>query len=951
MTVELPTLEDLMAPPTDEGRAALLRDAGLADGPGLEWLLEQAEERLHLDPATAEAALTVVESRAADLRLAGVEGRAHYLHARILAERGDLEAAVAGIGRARAGFQAAGATLQALRTDLGRMQILDDLGRHAEALAVGEALLEALAALPAQGPEDAEVKAMVMAAASGNCGVAYGYLGLHQRSLAAYEQAERGYAELGMELESAQWKANRGVELLSLGSAEEAAEALTQAAQGFAAADDLLWSAKCEGDLAQADHLRGNLVGALARLDRAQGTLQQLGADAEIARIKLQLGQTYLDAGLWRESTFASGEAAEIATAAGMLHDQAHAHLLAARAALAGGALVDADRELAAATRLFEEVADAQFTARAHLVAAELMLRRGATDDGRAKLEATVEELLSGGWKIPAANAMLALHDVAVEPGVRAEWLESADGIDAEIGHPQLTTAVRLRQAKALRAEGDTDGAAQLLTSAISTLEDLGSALYEPLLASAFSTSKRPAYDELVHLLAGRGTPDSVADAIALSDRSKAQTLADLVGGTVGRDGPHGRPPDHRDVDVARYRRDLSAVYAAIHEATDLRRIPPLRDRARELEAQLGDLLIRHHSSGPRLAGGTESGVRRPVDQTRQPGVAFHVAGADVVAFTVDGPQVSATILRGAHDRARVLVDQLSAQWGRFRMSRHMDLSEHEGQLTATTRAILGELYDVLLRPLELPVTDGGSLVVSPDRLLHRIPFQALHDGNAYLLERCSVIVSPTTLAAPRPTPPPRPGQLLVVGVPDDRAPYITAEVELIAGSDPLAGTVLLGDQATVAAVVDASAAATHIHLACHGMYREENPLFSSLRFADRWSTVSEMLELDLGGKSVTLSACESGRADDSAEPVGMAWGFLAAGASSVVVSQWVLDDESSSEVMAAYHGGLRGGRSADEALRDAQLAVMRSRPHPYYWAPFVYVASPFALDPGTRSP
>ena len=940
-----------MAPPTDAGRAALVEDAGLADGAGLEWLLEQAEERLHLDPTTAEAALAFVELRAASLGVAAVEGRAHYLHARVLAERGDLEVAVDHIAQARAGFHAAGATLQALRTDLGRMQILDDLGRHADALAVGEALLETLATVETPDPEDAEVKAMITAAASGNCGVAYGYLGLHQRSLAAYERAEQGYAALGMVLESAQWQANRGVELLSLGSAEEAAEALTRAAAGFEAAGDLLWSAKCEGDLAQADHLRGNLVGALARLVGAQETLQRLGADAETARIKLQLGQTYLDAGLWRESTVASGEAAEIATAAGMVHDRAHAHLLAARAAAAGGALTDAEGELATATRLFHEVGDAQFAARSRLVAAELLIQRGAAEKGRAELEGTVDELLTGGWKIPAAHAMLALHDLAVEPGVKAAWLGSADRIATDVGHPQLTTAVQLRQAQELRAAGDTDAAAQVLSSSVNKLEQLGSALSEPLLASAFSASRRPTYDELVHLLAAIGTPDSLAEAVALSDRAKARTLTDLVGGTVGTAGARlQRLPGGPDGEVASHRRSLSAVYAAIHESTDPRRTAPLRDRARELEAQLGDLLIRHHASGPDTSADVEPGTGRSTPDTdRQPGVAFHVVGADVVAFTVDGDRVSGTILRGAHDRARVLVDQLSAQWGRFRMGVHVDLRPHETQLAATTRAILGELYDVLLRPLDLPITVGGSLVVSPDRVLHRIPFHALYDGTGYLLERCPIVVAPTTLAAQQPAPatPPR---LLLVGVPDERAPSITDEVELIAGADPSGTTVLLGDRATVAGVAAASADATHLHLACHGMYRDENPLFSSLRFADRWSTVSEVLELDLSGKAVTLSACESGRADDAAEPVGMAWGFLAAGARSVVVSQWVLDDETSAAVMADYHAGLRAGTPAEGALRDAQLAVMRRRPHPYYWAPFVYVASPFASDPGTRS-
>ena len=952
MTVEhAPSLEDLMAPPTNAGRAALIEDAGLADGPGLDWLLEQAEQRLHLDPATAECTLGVVEARATALGLRAIEGRAHYLHARILAERGDLEAAIAAIDLARAGFQSGGATLQAARTDLGRMQILDDLGRHAEALAVGEALLEALPELATEKPEDDRVKALVTAAAWGNCGVACGYLGLHHRSLASYERAEQGYAELGMVLECAQWQANRGVELLSLGYLDEAAQALTEAAAGFEAAGDLLWAAKCEGDLAQADHLRGDLAGALRRLDHAQATLHSLGADAETARIKLQLAQTYLDAGLWRESTAASAQAAQVATAAGMRHDQAHAHLLAARAASLGGMLTDAERELAAATRLFSDVGDAQFAARCNFVAADLLIRRGAAGEGRAQLRTTVEELLAGGWKIPAGHAMLSLHDIAAAPDDENVWLESADAIAAETGHPQLTTAVRLRQAQQHRAAGDSDEAARLLANAIAKLEELGSAVSAPLLASASATSKRPAYDELVHLLVDRGTPQALAEAVALSDRAKVQALTDLVGATVGSSHPRlSRLPGDRDREVTSHRRSLSAVYAAIHEATDPQLVPSLRDRARELEANLGDLLIRHHTTGARPSlGSGPGGAHQDLGEDRRPGVAFHVAGADIVAFTVDGADVSGAILRGAHDRIRILVDQMSAQWSRFRLGPHVDLRPHEDRLTATTRSILAELYDVLLRPLDLPIGDDRGLVVSPDRLLQRIPFQALHDGNQYLLERCPVVVSPTTLALGSPAPR-RPRRLLVVGVPDERAPRIAEEVELISGPDAPVGTVLVGEHATVASVVRASADATDVHLACHGMYREENPLFSSLRFADRWWTVSEVLELDLTGKAVTLSACESGRADESAEPIGMAWGFLAAGASSVVVSQWVLDDQTSSEVMAAYHSGLRDDLTPERALREAQLAALARRPHPYYWAPFVYVASPIAIVPGTRS-
>ena len=69
-----------------------------------------------------------------------MSARAHYIVARILAERGESPPALASIARARADWQRSGDALQALRTDLGRMQILDDLGRHQEALDVGRSL-------------------------------------------------------------------------------------------------------------------------------------------------------------------------------------------------------------------------------------------------------------------------------------------------------------------------------------------------------------------------------------------------------------------------------------------------------------------------------------------------------------------------------------------------------------------------------------------------------------------------------------------------------------------------------------------------------------------------------------------------------------------------------------------------------------------------------------------
>jgi CHAT domain-containing protein len=237
------------------------------------------------------------------------------------------------------------------------------------------------------------------------------------------------------------------------------------------------------------------------------------------------------------------------------------------------------------------------------------------------------------------------------------------------------------------------------------------------------------------------------------------------------------------------------------------------------------------------------------------------------------------------------------------------------------------------------------SLAVIPHRALHQVPFHALHDGTGYLGERRTITLMPAITRFRAATGPAgRPGGgTLVFAVPDAQAPAIAAEASALAQVMP--GTrVLLGAAATSRRLREELPGPAVLHLACHGLYRPGNPLFSALRLADRWIHAGEILDLDLGGALVTLSACESGRpSGDTAEPVGLAWAFLAAGASGVVVSQWIVDDEAATTLMSAMYSRLAAGLPAADALRQAQLATAASSPHPYRWAPFVYVASPSA--------
>ena len=115
---------------------------------------------------------------------------------------------------------------------------------------------------------------------------------------------------------------------------------------------------------------------------------------------------------------------------------------------------------------------------------------------------------------------------------------------------------------------------------------------------------------------------------------------------------------------------------------------------------------------------------------------------------------------------------------------------------------------------------------------------------------------------------------------------------------------------------------------------------FSSLKLQDGWLTAADVMRLDLTGALVTLSACESGRNEVFAgdEPIGLTRAFLGVGASTLVVSLWLVQDEATASLMEEYYKRLRGGAGPAEALRGAQLAIKEEYPHPYYWAPFVLV-------------
>jgi CHAT domain-containing protein len=263
----------------------------------------------------------------------------------------------------------------------------------------------------------------------------------------------------------------------------------------------------------------------------------------------------------------------------------------------------------------------------------------------------------------------------------------------------------------------------------------------------------------------------------------------------------------------------------------------------------------------------------------------------------------------------------------------------HMAQLTRRANHYLERLYTLLLAPLETLI-GTRRLVVVPYRSLHYVPFHALYTGTEYVVDQREVSYAPsaTVLLHCLHRSVAKPERALLIGVPDERAPRVEAEIATLATlfAQPI---LLTNAAATSSALRSHAPQADLLHLACHGRFRPDSPLFSALNLADGWFTVGDAYTLNLDRCSlVALSACETGVSAiaPGEELIGLARGFFAAGAPSLIVSLWTVDDAGAADLMRTFYERFSAGERPAAALRAAQLAIRAAHPHPFFWSPFV---------------
>ena len=155
--------------------------------------------------------------------------------------------------------------------------------------------------------------------------------------------------------------------------------------------------------------------------------------------------------------------------------------------------------------------------------------------------------------------------------------------------------------------------------------------------------------------------------------------------------------------------------------------------------------------------------------------------------------------------------------------------------------------------------------------------------------------------------------------------PYTVHEAQSIAVL--LKGETVLEDKVALEELGPMMGQFRTIHLAAHGDFRPDNPLFSGLRLSGGWLTTLDIFGLQLKASLVTLSACQTGRSvvGGGDELLGLMRAFLCAGAASLVLSLWAVEDRSTEQLMLGFYQKLAEGWTKKAALRWSQLEFLQN--------------------------
>lgn len=843
---------------------------------------------------------------------------------------GRFRSAVAKLEKAGAAFTDAGNDVESAQTKVAKLLALAMLGRYDDAIATG---LDAVPILTKHGHQLAAGKIEM------NLSNIVSRRSQHREALKYCESARKRFTKAG----ETKWQAmaenglaNTYAELNEFNKAEQF---YALALETAIAANMSVTEAEVEASMGNLALLRGRYADALKYLELSRRKFEALAMPHQTAIADLEIADIYAELNL-------NTEAVEIYERVGnefkrlkLRAEEARSRLNYARAAFVLGDATTAKQQAAIAVRLYKRERNTSGEATAMIVEAQLELAAGRY---KRVLEVTskVRDLLkeTQNPRLPLTVGMIE-GETYLEANELTNAKQTFESVLADARRLQRSGSEQIAlgfMGKTALKSGDGKNAIAYFKRSIDIVERLRAPLASEEFSMSFMAARLEPYDQLAKVYLAN---NRIADAFRTIESGRSRALVDAL----SVESNVSDSSDGLSAELAQARLELNSYYKRLNRA-DADEIADLNDAVRRREGQVAKLTRQIASVASQgLNRETRSNfslrsLRHQLGDGRTL-VEFVEIDGKFSAFVVTGTKIRfVRDLATATDVAAALED-LHFQFGALRYGTD-GMERFLVQMKSRADACLANLYQMLIRPLEMMLV-GDSLVIVSAGLLHYVPFHALRNGDQYTAERFEISYAPSagvwSKLQERPTR--KIENSLLMGFADERIPLVESEIEAVRRIVPMPKT-LVGAKASFSAFVKNASGRGLIHLACHGQFRAENPMFSSLHLADGWVTVHDICKQRIDAELVVLSACETGlnKVFAGDEILGLARGFLTAGAASLIVSLWTVNDAAAAELMQKLYREIQRGQSPAASLRKAQLNSIGRGDHPYLWSPFVLI-------------
>jgi tetratricopeptide (TPR) repeat protein len=704
---------------------------------------------------------------------------------------------------------------------------------------------------------------------------------------------------------------NRGLHYVIIGRLSEARRDLNLAGRLAAEHDFRQKAAYVEHTLGDLERRAGHLPQALYHYDRTERAYLELGPGM-LPRLRIDQAQALLTGGLADEAGRYLDEILPQMRRDRISQDLAEAELFRAAAALMEDDFSLAQQLAASAQRRMRRRGTEGWATVAALLLIRVRAARaiaGKRIPGALLTQAT--ELADRLSELRLVEDAALARMLAVRLEIRRGRLEQARRMLDQVPRPKPHTPLehrmlqRLCGAELWAAVGNRRKAFAQARAGLAELGRARDRMGGLELVSATSIHGQHLGDLAVRLVLEGG--DSAAEARRMFDwleRTRAQTY---------RYEPVSGIDDPQLVELMAEIRNLG--YSLRQAMLDGR--PTAKLRSRYAGRQRAAMRLGWHAS-------SRWGKPRPVATVAEVGA--HLGSKALVSFAVSGDSLLAVVLVTGQVRLIRLGSAAEAIENARRL--HADLNamapDHLPEplfeaISASARKHAAALDEQLMRPLSALT---GGLVIVPTGALYAVPWGALDS-----LRSRPITVAPsatTWLAATRSAS--DTGHIALV-----RGPGLAAavgEIDKLAAHHENA-TLLAGDDATVARVLQTLDGAKLVHIAAHGEHEAENALFSKLELVDGALFAHELARLRHPAKQVVLAACELAlnRIRPGDEALGFAGALLAGGVNTVIAAASRVGDLPSAAAMDDYHRALASGAAPDVALAEAVAIDPLRRP------------------------